>query len=119
MTDDDEAEGAKAEAMARVERAADEAWKQAAYETVEKVARERPYLTADHVMENIPPDVHTHELRALGPVMLKAARNDVIEKAPVPAVNCTRANCHAAPLTVWHSLIWDGVVRVERGKGNG
>lgn len=116
MSDGDEGDEAKWEAMARVARAANEAWKQAAYETVETVARERNFFTADHVMASIPTDVHTHELRALGPIMLKAARNGVIEKAKVPAINCTRANCHAAPLTVWHSLLWDGIERKRSPK---
>lgn len=102
------AEGAKREAMARVEAAANEAWKHAAIYAVLTAARTMRYLTSDDVMKLIPDTVATHELRALGPIMLYAARNEWIEKADVPGLNSTRPSLHASPRTVWKSLIYRG-----------
>lgn len=96
---------AKAEGMARVEQAAEPEWKLAAYEAVLSVALEKQYLTSDDVVARMPVGVATHEWRALGPVMLKAARNGIIKKAPLPPINSARASLHCSPRTVWRSLI--------------
>ena len=95
----------KAEGMDRAARHANPAWKQAAHEAVLVVARRQEFLTADDVMAAIGPGFHTHELRALGPVMLAAARCGWIEKAQLPPGNSNRAHCHRGLMTIWRSLI--------------
>jgi hypothetical protein len=98
------ARSARDEAMARVEEHADVDWKVAARRAVLDAARVLPRLTSDDVMDRIS-GVSTHELRALGPIMLAAAKNGWIAKADCAAVLCRRSSRHAAPLTVWRSLI--------------
>jgi hypothetical protein len=96
----------KKDGMARVEEHADKDWKEAAENAVVEAALASPLLTSDDVMIRIDPGVETHELRALGSVMLRAAKNGWIEKAPLPPVNCARPSRHCAPLTVWKSLLF-------------
>jgi hypothetical protein len=51
---------------------------------------------------------HTHEHRAMGPVMNRAAKEGLCEKANVVGVPSRRRSRHAAPLTVWRSRIFKG-----------
>lgn len=99
------ARAAKAEAMARVEEHADTSWKAAARQAVLNAARELPRFTSDDVMDRIGGEVSTHELRALGPVMLAAAKCGWIAKVDCAAVPSRRTSLHASPRTVWRSLI--------------
>lgn len=97
---------AKEEGMERVDAAADDDWKDAAERAVKDAARSLPEITSDDVMARIAPDVRTHELRALGPVMSRAAKAGWIRKADKAPRLCARPSRHRAPLTVWTSLIY-------------
>ena len=103
---DTPAERAKREGMANADFGADPEWKLAAYTAVVATARIKRLLTSDDVVERIPKDVDTPEWRALGPVMLAAAKAGVITKANMPGINSTRRKLHAGPRTVWESLIY-------------
>lgn len=99
---------AKRSSMRQVDDNANAAWKAAAYDAVERAAKERPYLTTDDVVLRISDNVNTHEWRALGPIMRKAAKLKWIEKATgVDALFCQRRSRHSAPLQVWKSLIYE------------
>jgi hypothetical protein len=99
---------AKADAMELVEIHADEQWKEDMDRCAIDVASGRPYFTSDDVaklaIERGQWD-NTHEKRALGPVMMRAAKLGICRKANVPPVNSARKSRHAAPLSVWESLI--------------
>jgi len=93
------------QAMEQVEQSAEEEWKEVAYDTVIEVARVRQTFTADDVQEKLDKKpVHTHELRALGPVMLRAARDHVIEDSGT-FTRTTQVKCHRMPRRIWRSLI--------------
>jgi hypothetical protein len=105
-----EAKAARDEGMARVEDAATEGWAEAMLDLVEEVARKRPRFTSDDVFDlsqdrNVP---HTHDLRAFGPVMVRAARKGFCVKANVAPVASRRVSLHASPRAVWDSLIFEG-----------
>jgi hypothetical protein len=97
----------KAEGMGRAERCANPAWKVEATRAVVQAAQLYPTLTTDDVVLLIPPNIRTHENRALGPIMKNCAREGWIEKDTAPNVNCaTRPNNHSRPLQVWRSLLF-------------
>lgn len=96
----------KREGMARAKRAADPIWTFCATIAVFHAARENKWLTIDSVHAGIPFWITTHELRALGPIMLDAARRGWIMKSSILPVNTERGSRHAAPVTVWRSLIY-------------
>lgn len=103
------ARAARDEALEQVEQAADPDWKETAYETVVEVALDLPYFTTDQVMKRLmEANVMTHDLRALGPVMLRAARDLVIVKSDYLPRSSVRRSRHAGPCTVWRSLLYGG-----------
>jgi hypothetical protein len=113
MAKDDERDGflnrgeyLKQEGMQRVDDNADEDWKLEADRAVLAVAEENLYLTSDDVMERIDPSVQTGELRAMGPVMLRAAKAGLIVKSEKPGRNSNRPSLHSSPRTVWKSLVY-------------
>jgi hypothetical protein len=94
--------------MERAERGASPEWRETMFELVEQVARQHPTFTTDGVFEalwNIPEDERptTPEGRALGPVMIRAAKAGICSKADMPARLSRRRSRHAAPLNVWRS----------------
>lgn len=97
------------QAMRQVDEAANEQWKFAAFAATVEAARNLPTLTADDVQEILATkDVATHEGRAMGPVMMRAKREGVIEATP-DFRSSKRANLHAMPKRVWKSLIHSGL----------
>ena len=50
----------------------------------------------------------THDLRALGPLMRRAAKLGWCELADLPPRNSTRRSLHASPREMWKSLIYEG-----------
>lgn len=103
------AKAARDASMEQAEANADVLWRLAAFDAIVAVAREQPFLTTDHVVERMRPGgAQTHEWRALGPIMLRAAREGVIKKSGLPSVLCRRRSRHAAPITVWRSLLYEG-----------
>lgn len=118
MGDDDfdlfryaDAKAARDEAMSRVEEHATPGWSETMFEIVVEVALRHKQFTSD--------DVHdlavkrgvwdgTHDLRALGPVILRAAKAEACVKANIASVPSRRASLHASPRAVWDSLIYEG-----------
>ena len=107
----DDGSAGKKKGMGDADRAANPAWKAAADLAVLRTAHECRTLTRDDVEARMPAGVKTHENRAWGAVMLRAARDGLIVKSALPHVNCTRPSRHRAPLQVWDSLIYGGEVR--------
>ncbi len=91
------------EAIERVERAADPIWIDSAVRTVVDLARSTQYLTTDEVWEALNQDAR--EPRAMGAVMLRAAKLDIIEKTD-RVRNSTRAVNHSRPIAIWKSRVY-------------
>lgn len=98
----------KQEAMQRVFDHADQQWKLEAYATIVRIAKRQTELTTDDVWEAIPSGVETHERRALGPIMVLAAKNGIIEKTG-QWVETKREAAHQRPVALWRSKVfkWD------------
>jgi hypothetical protein len=92
---------ARDEAIARVDRNADDAWKACAETVVLHLARMRPTFTADDVWAYLTAhhDVSTHEPSALGAVITRLARQKKIRK--IGYTQSARKARHAAPIAVW------------------
>jgi hypothetical protein len=105
--DDALAERAKQAALVRVEEHAAPGWKEYALETVKRIATGEAEFCTDRVLDELKTaTVWTHELRALGPVMLRAARAGYI--APTARfVNSQSVSRHKAPKRVWKSLLYE------------
>ena len=101
------ATAARDEAIDRVERNASADWNEAAYLACRLVAEEQPFFTTDNVWQKIStvfPQFKTHEPRAMGAVMRRAARENVV--APTDEyVRSDRPECHRRPTMRWESLI--------------
>jgi len=100
---------ARDEAIDRVERNADPDWAEAAYLACRLVAEDQQFFTTDNVWQKISilfPQFKTHEPRAMGAVMRKAAKDGAI----VPTdeyVRSDRPECHRRPMMRWESLIFE------------
>lgn len=109
--DDALAETAKREALAQVETHAAPDWKDYALETVKQVAQHCSEFSTDRVLEALQDSpITTHELRALGPVMVAAARAGYIV-ATDRFENSASVSRHKAPKRIWASLICKGATR--------
>ena len=99
-----DAQAAANEAIARVEANADPGWMTLAYQTVCSLAETHDTLTTDEIWAALPRDGRgTHDPRALGPVMRRAAHDRLI-RATASYVPSRRPGCHARPVRVWLSL---------------
>lgn len=98
---------ARNEAMSRVERNAEEPWKQACRDAIRQIALDKAEFTTDDVWEYLSDnDVELpHEVRAMGPLMSSAAKQGWIV-ATDRYRNSTRVACHARPVRIWASLIF-------------
>jgi hypothetical protein len=98
-----EAQAEAAIAMERVEQAAERDWLDVAFEAVERTCREMPSFISDDVWKRDLPS--TREDRALGPVLVKAAKAGLCHKTSAlrPSVRS-----HGSGKPVWESLIWGG-----------
>ena len=103
------AEAGKADGMARGEANANDEWKAAAYVALVQAARDLPDFTTDDVIERMPAGVTTHDLRAMGSVPVKAAKEGLIAKTG-EFRKSKRATLHSSPIQVWRSLIHKGSV---------
>lgn len=98
----------KREAMERVDRNAKQLWKTLMLQTVMLTAKRIPSVTTDDVSDTwatLGYTVTTHEPRALGPIMNRAAKNGWIAKTD-RVVNSRRASNHNRPIAVWNSMIY-------------
>ena len=94
---------ARDEAIQRVDEHASDAWKAEAMRAVVRVARERRRFTTDDVWAVLG-ESGTHEPRAMGAIMLQAARDGWV-RATDDYVRSNRVACHARPLRVWESAL--------------
>lgn len=101
------ADAARSDALQRVDEHADPDWRDVAYRCVLAVARRLEHFTTDEVIDELAnhPAITTHEPRALGPVMMRAARNNVIA-ATDRFVKSNAISRHRAPKQVWRSLVY-------------
>jgi hypothetical protein len=80
-------------------------WKAAAFEAVFQTCLDLEYFTPDYVWERFPKGFEMGEGRALGAVMLRAKRDEWIEKTD-RVWPSNRPSQHSQPLNVWHSLLY-------------
>jgi hypothetical protein len=102
------AETAKLAGMAQVEANASPPWSDRMYECVGDIAGRLKRFTSDDVIELAEERgwaLGTHDLRAFGPVMMRAARAGICRKADCAPINSRRASLHASPRAVWESLL--------------
>jgi len=101
----EEGERLKREGMATAELHATQRWTQAAYDAVVFVSGLMPEFTSDDVWAALVQGGHDpleteRNGKALGAVMLRAAREKLITKTGAVR-NSTRPSLHASPRTVW------------------
>lgn len=100
------AENTKREALKRVEAHAAPDWKTYALATVKQVAERFAEFSTDKVLEFMQDaPVWTHELRALGPVMMSAQRAGYIV-ATDKFIKSESVSRHRAPKRVWSSQLY-------------
>ena len=105
--DDYLARQARDDAMAQADENADAAWKRVAREAIRQVAKTHREFTSDAVLEIIEghqPPVWTHEPRALGPIIMQAMRDGLIQRTDRVVKSCDVSR-HAAEKRVWMSLV--------------
>lgn len=100
----DDARRQRDAALARVDEHADQAWKQQALDAVRQVCEQRPDFHVDDIwtLTDLP---STREDRALGPVMLRAARLGWCRKTDRVRPS---ARSHGSGKPVWQSLLHAG-----------
>lgn len=101
---------ARDEAMQRVDENANPGWKAFTYELIVEVARSSVEFTTDDVERlrfGRGGGPSTQEPRAMGPLMLKAARSGICEKTGRLRESVQASN-HGRPMQLWRSLIYDG-----------
>jgi hypothetical protein len=107
LFDWDAARRARESAMGRADDHADADWKDAALDAVHAAALAHQTLTSEHVLPLIDRRFTTHDLRALGPVLVRAAKLGWIENTGSYVKSARR---HMSPLTLWRSRVF-GVVQ--------
>lgn len=90
-------------ALAQVEQNARQDWLAAAATAVAMLSMFETEFTSDDVWECLAEVEAPAEPRALGAVMVAAARSGLIEKTD-RVRNSVRVECHARPVAVWRSL---------------
>ena len=95
---------ARDDAITRVGDNAHQAWKDVALEAVYQAARANRTFIVDEVWRYMPDDISTHDLRAMGPVMLKAIKAGWIVSTD-EYTNSARVTAHQNPRRIWQSLI--------------
>jgi hypothetical protein len=105
---------AKAEGMTRVADNANQKWMDYMLHHTRLAALELPQFTSDDVFDRVDADDNaekpeTHDYRAFGPVMMRAAKLGYCIKAQVAPVPSRRKSLHASPRAVWISLLHKAV----------
>jgi hypothetical protein len=99
------AEEERDKALARVESHADDEWKKIALTVIRDIAIDQLELTTDDVWLALAErDCATHEPRALGAVMRRAAAVGIIERTDVTR-RSVRSTRHRGDVRVWKSLL--------------
>jgi len=101
---------AKDAGMSQVAENADQAWADLMLELVRLTCLEQPRFTVDDPMDRYEmieaARPSTHDLRAMGPVMVRAAKAGYCRKADTAPIPSMRRSLHASPRAVWESLIF-------------
>lgn len=103
-----EARDAKISGMAQAEANADDAWSKLMLQLVYTVCKEQLLFTSDDVFDHyeaIPNPPKTHDARAFGTVMQKAAKNGWCEKTNTTRES-RRKSLHASPRAIWRSKLY-------------
>jgi hypothetical protein len=98
---------ARDNAMSSAHSAAAELWKLTMWEIIVNTCKRKREFTVDDIWDRyyeIPSPPCTHENRALGPLMMRAAKDGLCEKTG-RSTQCRRRNCHAADIAIWRSLV--------------
>ena len=105
--DADAAAEARDKAIAQVDAAAEEEWRETAFAAVEIVARRTSLFICDAVWQQLEKMTLfvPREQRAMGPVMLRAASAKFIESTGVYGKS-TRVTSHGVTRVEWRSLIY-------------
>jgi hypothetical protein len=96
---------ARDEAITRADEHANPDWKTIAYQVGVTVARKREILMSEDIIAAMPDSVTTHELRAMGAVMRRLQKDEIItplgsyDKSPSP-------RGHSRPSLQWVSLVY-------------
>jgi hypothetical protein len=108
LFDPDEGERRKLDAMGRADAHAAGDWRTVARRCVRHAAETRREFTTDHLWALLArhyPNVHTHEPRAMGPLMVWAQKNGLVE--PTDRVSLSnRPEHHRYPCRVWRSRVF-------------
>jgi hypothetical protein len=98
-----EGERRRDDAIDRVDENAQKDWKDAARVAVAALASLKDTFTTDDVWKLLETQGYqTHEPRALGAVMRRAARNGLIESTDRTRLS-ERPECHRRPVRIWRS----------------
>lgn len=91
-------------ALLQVEEHAQPDWKERAYAIVAHLSSVLPEFTTDNVWYQLASDgMETHENRAMGAIMRKAARAGLIEPTGRYAQSSRRV-CHSRPMMIWRAV---------------
>lgn len=97
---------ARDEAIDRVERNADEEWRDAAYRCVERAVRNGDAeITSDLIWAYLHAyywDIHTHDPRAMGAVFRRAQKEGLIVRTDRTRPS-TRKECHLREIRIWRA----------------
>jgi hypothetical protein len=88
--------------IAQVEHNANPDWLTAAHHTVAQLAAQHHEFTTDDMWQALAHIDAPHEPRAMGAVMVEAARRGLITKTD-RVTNSRRTQCHARPIAIWKS----------------
>ena len=104
--DFDAGQAGKEDGMDRVEKNADAEWKEAALKVVHHYAKHNPHVTVNDLWAGMDTlGLTTHNNKASGPVFLKAARNNWIEKTKETDTS-SRPTRHRGEVRIWRSLLY-------------
>ena len=82
-------------------------WDDIAFECIVEVAKRKEMFTGDDVMDLLQERAAlSKEHRALGPVMVRAAKRGIMEKTET-FQSSRRKTQHGSPRRVWLSLVYD------------
>ncbi len=104
-----DARASRNEAVSRVDHHAHELWKRIAYRAGKYLSQHHAEIDSQMVhvtMNRYYPNVITHEYKALGPIMLKLARDGFLEKTDRTRKSGQRKN-NDRPLAIWRSLKYE------------
>jgi len=92
------------------EKGANPEWIIAANTCLRDIAKSQEYFTAAEVSMAIRkrfPEVKTRTNRALGPVIYRAAKDDMIESTGEFTTDKLRSWCHNVPVRIWKSRLYE------------